>query len=462
AARAASAAAAEAAAASATAAGLRPGALRPRTHYIDWLRTFLTLDVIVHHCVCAYLGSGPWTAKRKDDTALWLLSQLFVGGNQAYFMTLFFFISGIYVTPSYDRKGARKFMIDRTLRLVVPCIFYSLLVPPYLQWWNGYVKNPTSHPSIRQAFANWLKPSWPLKYNLATGPPWFVWMLWCFNAAYVIIRLILATKAGVFVMSKAKAALAGRRARRGPGASDADDEDAAIAAKSSAPAGPYSTRATLLGGAALIFALFSTMYTARIVAALQFNFKPSTFVQKGPMMQFMPEFLPVYIIAFALGIYSHPKSPVRATANLLNRLPHWAGWCLVCGGIWWVQAGWLPNTVMHSSFVGKKGDAVMAGVWLMRTFVEQSFAVVWSAGLLMLFRDFLNKRPNAVGDVINGAAYGAYLLHPAIIPLYAAALIPFWYPSFVVNAIAICVPVVGTTWLLAAGLKAIPGVDRVL
>jgi hypothetical protein len=50
--------------------------------------------VLLHHCLTEYLSTWkPWKA-RKGDTAHWLLVQLFVNGNQAYFMTLFFFLSG--------------------------------------------------------------------------------------------------------------------------------------------------------------------------------------------------------------------------------------------------------------------------------------------------------------------------------------------------------------------------------
>jgi hypothetical protein len=144
---------------------------RPRTYYIDWLRTFLTVLVVVHHCVVAYQSTYAWGAK-KGDTTLFLFSELFVNGNQAYFMTLFFFLSGLYVPSSYKRKGAAKFLLDRTLRLVVPCIFYSFLAPPFILWWNEMAKNPAAEPGpvLVQMFKLWLQPGWPSKYNLATGP----------------------------------------------------------------------------------------------------------------------------------------------------------------------------------------------------------------------------------------------------------------------------------------------------
>jgi len=53
--------------------------------YIDWLRLFLTVLVVLHHCVTAY-QTFPYANKVKNDLSLWLFGQLFVYGNQAYFM----------------------------------------------------------------------------------------------------------------------------------------------------------------------------------------------------------------------------------------------------------------------------------------------------------------------------------------------------------------------------------------
>jgi peptidoglycan/LPS O-acetylase OafA/YrhL len=146
-------------------------ASRPRTYYVDWLRGFLTVLVVLHHCVTAYQSSYAWAGKR-GDTALWLLSQLFVGANQAYFMTLFFFLSGLYVPGSYRRKGPLHFLLDRTLRLVLPCIVYSFVAPPFILMWNELAKNPKAN--VGQAWGNayrgWLKPGWPSTYVLPTGP----------------------------------------------------------------------------------------------------------------------------------------------------------------------------------------------------------------------------------------------------------------------------------------------------
>lgn len=101
-------------------------------------------------------------------------------------MTLFFFISGIYVPSSLARKGAARFLADRTLRLVLPCLAYSLLLAPLQIWMRqlaaaaaappataaGAAAAAAASPSLRAVYAAWLAPGWPTTYLLPTGPPW--------------------------------------------------------------------------------------------------------------------------------------------------------------------------------------------------------------------------------------------------------------------------------------------------
>lgn len=128
---AAAAAAAEAGAAPAAAGPAAPAPSRPRTYYIDWLRTFLTVLVVVHHCVVAYQSKYAWGAK-PGDTTLFLFSELFVNGNQAYFMTLFFFLSGLYVPGSYrcDRSMVYSSVWDKnhSLQCTAIAAAYSAVV----------------------------------------------------------------------------------------------------------------------------------------------------------------------------------------------------------------------------------------------------------------------------------------------------------------------------------------------
>lgn len=431
-----------------------PKPSRPRTYYIDHLRVFLTVLVLVHHCACSYMTASPWAARKGGDQALSFLFEFFVNANQAYFMTLFFFLSGLYVPSSFERKGARHFLSDRSLRLVTPCIFYSFLVPPFNSWWDQVALGAAGHPDFAASFRKWLTPTgWPTAYILPTGPPWFIWMLWCFNVAYVVLRLAGDSPPGRSLagwLSSCGRALRSRtRVQQAPEAGTA---------AAPVPRGEFTGRQCLLGGSAVAGVCFTLCYSVRALDLAVWHLFPASFVKRGPFVSFMPDFFVVYALAFALGIQAGPSR-----WDVLRRLP--ASWCwpLLCAsGLWWVQAGFLPNMLLFAALKGQAGPGAQLAAWLWRTFVEQTFAVAWSAGLLLLFREQFNIKPGRLGRQVIAGAYGAYIVHIPLIGLFAAAMMPLAAPSLVVNATAISVPVVVAAWAVACALRAIPGADRVL
>jgi hypothetical protein len=266
-------------------------------------------------------------------------------------------------------------------------------------------------------------------------------MLWWFNLSYVIVKM-------------AQNAIPALRRRRDDSAQQLTD----LPKVHKVAPGAFSTP-QMLKWTSIITAVFCvTCYAARMLDTFAFNVRPMQFVQRGPFVSFMPDYLPVYLGAFVMGVYSGPNG-----LDVLARLPDsWGSWSLWTAGCWWVLAGWLLNTVLHSWMSLQRGAAAFALTWLLRTFVEQSFAVIWSVGLLVVFRQAYNIKPNWFGAHCCNGAYGAYLIHPVIIILFARALMPFPFPSAVINAVAIMPPTVLTAWLLACLLRAIPGADKVL
>jgi hypothetical protein len=371
--------------------------------------------------------------------------------------------AGLYVPPSYKRKGPGAFLWDRTLRLVTPVLFYSMVIAPFNIWWVKHTTNPAA--TIGQAYKEWFAPGWPTKYVLPTGPPWFIWMLWCFNVAYVIIKVMVDSPIGKQVVGK----LTQMCCRKGvivPGddaaaaAQQGDSKKEAGSAGKGASSAEYTTKQWLVGGAVLTMVLFTLMYATRVLDMLAFDLRPAVFVSQGPFVAFMPDYFVVYVVAFALGIYSGPSS-----WNVLARLPSgYACWWLSFSGIWWALAGWIPNVLLLSRMSLQFGMGPFMGSWMLRTFVEQSFCVVWSAGLLVLFRESFNVQPKWLGRQLINGAYGAYIIHPPIIILFARAVMGLdaIVPSAVVNAAVISLPVVVCAWAVAAAVRAIPGFDRVL
>ncbi|GAB1479474.1 acyltransferase [Paracoccaceae bacterium] len=111
-----------------TSAASQPNPSTPRAVWIDRLRAGLILLVILHHAAITYGASGSWFYKATEATNLPLTFLAAV--NQAFFMGLFFMISGALAPVSLERKGATAFLSDRAIRLGVPVLVFGLLLGP--------------------------------------------------------------------------------------------------------------------------------------------------------------------------------------------------------------------------------------------------------------------------------------------------------------------------------------------
>ena len=97
-----------------------------RLLFVDNIRVFLTILVVLHHLMIIYSGNGSWIYnENREDEVTEALGAWFCSVNQAYFMGLFLLISAYFVPGSYDRKGAGRFLKDRLIRLGIPLLLYS-------------------------------------------------------------------------------------------------------------------------------------------------------------------------------------------------------------------------------------------------------------------------------------------------------------------------------------------------
>jgi len=161
----------------------RSGPLVPRASWaLDNLRAFVILLVLSFHSILAYLDFLPaapfpfddppylWRAFPVVDHARWFGFDLFCAWQDVFLMSLFFFLSGLFVWPSLERKGARIFLHDRVFRLGVPfALVVALLMP--LANYPTYLQT-AADPSLTGFWRHWLAlPFWPC------GPMWFLWLL---------------------------------------------------------------------------------------------------------------------------------------------------------------------------------------------------------------------------------------------------------------------------------------------
>ena len=148
----------------------KPGS---RLFYLDNLRIYLTILVILHHAAIAYGGSGDWALKDPGvDEISPIFLTFFNAVNQSYFMSAFFLLAGYFTPGALERKGARSFLLDRLIRLGVPLLVYTTLIIQVNQLILGV----------------WLegKPfQWIWVYN--PGHLWFLQALLLFAVVYVAL-----------------------------------------------------------------------------------------------------------------------------------------------------------------------------------------------------------------------------------------------------------------------------------
>ena len=128
-----------------------------RLYYLDNLKVCLTVLVIMHHAGQAYGNGGDWayTPSNPAEFMPWIWH--FFSTNAAFFMGLYFFISGYFVPRSFDKQGSKQFVHKKLLRLGVPLLFMG-----------GIISILTGKPEI--------------------GHMWFVESLLVFCLIYALIR----------------------------------------------------------------------------------------------------------------------------------------------------------------------------------------------------------------------------------------------------------------------------------
>jgi GNAT superfamily N-acetyltransferase len=158
----------------------RPGG---KIVYIDHLRVILIVLVVLHHAFITYGAPGSWYYQQKETSLAALFPMtVFVATNQSFFMGFFFFLSALFVEPSYRKKGAARFLIDRLKRLGVPLLFYSLILSPLLNYsveHYGYGKHH-SFIEYMSGYHHWID----------FGVLWFVAALLIFNIFFLLLKIM--------------------------------------------------------------------------------------------------------------------------------------------------------------------------------------------------------------------------------------------------------------------------------
>jgi glucans biosynthesis protein C len=381
------------------------------------LRGFVILLVLAFHSVLAYLDFLPkspfafdnppylWRAFPIVDTQRWFGFDLFCAWQDVFLMSLFFFLSGLFVWPSLERKGVPTFLRDRVLRLAVPfALVVALLMP--LANYPTYLQTAVD-PGFGAFWRHWLSlPFWPC------GPMWFLWLLLVADLAAAGLRQFFP-RAGE-VMNRLSVAAAARPMR-------------------------------CLAGVVVVSAL--------AYAPLAVAFGPSDWVAFGPfgLQLSRPLHYAVYFFAgVALGAPGIERGLLAADGVLVRR---WALWPVVAIGSLLVWMALTASTMEASGSVSL-GLRIVA-------YLSFALACLTSCGavLALVFR-FAARRSRVLGS-LSRDAYGMYLVHYVFVVWLQYALLGIALAAVVKGAVVFA----GTlllSWGTIIALRRIPPAAEIL
>ncbi|MBO0607986.1 acyltransferase family protein [Myceligenerans salitolerans] len=157
----------------------------PRLAWIDNLRIWLTALVVLHHAAFTYAPFPAWPYWEPDHGLGGSLLLLFGVFNQMWFMSAFFLVSGLFVPGSYERKGTRRFVVDRLWRLGLPLLLVVVALRPLV--------DGQRYQAAQDAAAAAGTELSPVTFYLQTARPiwmWFVEVLLVICVAYAVWRTL--------------------------------------------------------------------------------------------------------------------------------------------------------------------------------------------------------------------------------------------------------------------------------
>lgn len=384
---------------------------------MGYLRAFVTLLVLFHHSVLAYFSQAPqsgipfarlpllWTAFPVVDPQRWPGFDLMVGFNDIFFMSLMFFVSGLFVQGSLGRKGSLRFIGGRVIRLGIPFAVASALLAP-LAYYPAYLQSGAD-PNLAAYWQTWTSlPFWP------SGPAWFLWVLLVFGAVAAIVNLIA------------------------PGW-------LRVLARLAAGADRHPWR--------FFFGL--CVLSAAAYVSLSIVYNPYRWLSYGPFSVQASRMLHYAIYFFAgasVGAVGLDKGLLAQDGTLARR--------------WWLAAALaVPMFLVVIAIVVAAGIAKGTPLAFWESVGGIGFALscgLSSFALIAIFVRFFRRR-SGIWDSLARNAYGMYIVHYAFVAWIQFALLPARLGGLQKGLIVFCT-VVMASWATTALLRRVPGIAKII
>ncbi|HQL00312.1 MAG TPA: acyltransferase [Smithellaceae bacterium] len=366
---------------------------------MDYLRSSVTMLVVAHHASLAYNTVSVYNPEHYMksstpiiDTVRFLPLDLFVGWNDMFFMCLMFFISGLFILPSLNRKGAGRFMTDRLERLGIPFIVCALVLAPLAYYPSWLQSNAALEGHYLYRF--FTADGW------TSGPAWFIWVLLAYGAVV----------AGAYRLFP-----------------------------------DFMKKCSWTAGSAK--ELFAIFLLASLAAALPLRL----FIEPGHWMHVIgPLYFHtwrglLYFVWFLFGVFLGSADPGRSLSR--KNLKPWPIW-LMLGGLTYLAHGLLEQHALGPMpLPGWLMSLVLASLYCLCC----TLTCLGATGLARAF--FHQARPAA--DSLSASAYGIYIFHYVFVIWIQYALLSQPLPPMV-KFLIVFAGALSASWLVTALLRRTP------
>ncbi|WP_276481545.1 acyltransferase family protein [Paraflavitalea pollutisoli] len=391
------------------------GITHNRTLWLDYLRTTLTVLVVAHHASLAYTTFAAFRPEAYIlstapvvDTHRWIGLDIFENFNDVFFMSLMFFISGIFVLPSLQKKGVWLFIRDRFYRLLIPfAIAVSLLM--LIAYYPAYLQAYHRHDLRHYIIDFFTTEQWPV------GPPWFIWLLFTFNLVMALLYPLVMVPLHKF--------------------------GGWVARLQNRPIGLWL----------LWFAL-----TWILLVPLALWLGPYRWTGWGPF-DFQLSRILLYFGYFTLGVASN--SAQEASGLLANntsvnrRWPYMVGLCLLSYAILTIIPPQLEHWVKQEVMASTTG-------WMIYYVLYVASCTASCLAFLFAYKALV-RTPRPFLQSLSANAYGIYLVHYVFITWTQYLLLPLDLPA-IIKCLVSFVLSLALSWGLVALMRKIQWIQRYL
>jgi len=156
-----------------------------RILFLDYLKAFIIILVVAHHSSLAYMSSASYNYTNYLFSSAPVVDVVrnqwfyyFQAFNDIFFMSLMFFISGIFTFPSLQKKGPWVFLKDRVIRLGIPFLIGVIIIAP-VAYYPSYLVTGHQVSFWNYCLGEFFRNGW------IPGPAWFLWVLLAFSIVVI-------------------------------------------------------------------------------------------------------------------------------------------------------------------------------------------------------------------------------------------------------------------------------------